>query len=242
MGPISRRELFLGGAASLLPLAAPQDKRRLKIVCAGAHPDDPETGAGGTMARYADLGHDAVNLYLTKGEAGIKGKTHDEAAAIRSAELGKACEILKTRPLFGGQVDGATELNAARYEEFRKILAAEKPDLVLTHWPIDTHPDHRAISMLVYDAWLRLGRSFALYYFEVDAGAQTQHFHATHYVDITPVVDRKKEACYAHASQNPPGFYDRYHEPMQRHRGLEADVAAAEAFIRHARNRGEMLA
>jgi LmbE family N-acetylglucosaminyl deacetylase len=241
MDPISRRDLLLGGAATLLPFEAPQEKRKIKIVCAGAHPDDPETGAGGTMARYADLGHDAVNLYLTKGEAGIKGKTADEAAAIRSAELEKACAILKVRALFGGQIDGATELNAARYDDFRKILAEEKPDIVLTHWPVDTHRDHRAISLLVYDAWLRLGRKFALYYFEVDMGAQTQHFHPTHYVDITAVVDRKKDACYAHASQNPPGFYDAYHEPMQKYRGMEAGCKAAEAFIRHVRSREEAL-
>ncbi|HZE98198.1 MAG TPA: PIG-L deacetylase family protein [Planctomycetota bacterium] len=241
MGEISRRDLFLGGAAALLPLDGPQDRRKLKILCAGGHPDDPESGAGGTMARYADLGHDAVNFYLTKGEAGIKGKTPDEAAEIRSAEIGKACAILKVRAIFAGQIDGATEIHAARYDEVRKIVAEEKPDIVLTHWPIDTHRDHRATSFLIYDAWLRLGRKFALYYFEVDLGAQTQHFHPTHYVDITPVVERKKEACYAHASQNPAGFYDAYHEAMQKHRGMEAGFKAAEAFIRHARSRDETL-
>jgi len=241
MGEISRRDLFLGGAATLLPLDFPQDNRKLTILCAGGHPDDPESGAGGTMARYADLGHDAVNFYLTKGEAGIKGKTHDEAASIRAAEIEKACGILKTRALFAGQIDGVTEIYAARYEEVRKILAEEKPDVVLTHWPIDTHRDHRAMSFLVYDAWLRLGRKFALYYFEVDLGAQTQHFHPTHYVDITTVVERKRDACYAHASQNPAGFYDAYHEPMQKHRGMEAGYKAAEGFIRHARSREETL-
>jgi LmbE family N-acetylglucosaminyl deacetylase len=241
MNNISRRDLFLGGAATLLPLDFPQEKKKLKVICAGGHPDDPESGAGGTMARYADLGHDAVNLYLTRGEAGIKGKSHEEAAAIRSAEIEKACGILKTRAIFAGQIDGATEINAARYEEFRKILADEKPDVVLTHWPIDTHRDHRAISYLVFDAWHRLGRKFTLYYFEVDMGAQTQHFHPTHYVDITAVSDRKKDACYAHISQDPPGFYDAYHLPMQRHRGMESGYKAAEAFIRHVWNRTDNL-
>ncbi|HLY11035.1 MAG TPA: PIG-L deacetylase family protein [Planctomycetota bacterium] len=241
MASISRRDLFLGGAASLLPLAAPQEKRKLKVLCAGGHPDDPESGAGGTMARYADLGHDAANLYLTKGEAGIPGKTADQAALIRSLEIEKACAILKVRALFVGQIDGATEVQAARYDEVRRILADERPDVVLTHWPIDTHRDHRAMSLLVYDAWLRLGRTFALYYFEVDMGAQTQHFHPSHYVDISAVVDRKKDACYAHASQKPAGFYDAYHEPMQKHRGMEAGVQAAEAFIRHLRSRDEVL-
>jgi len=241
MGDISRRDLFLGGAASLLPLDFPQDKRRLKILCAGGHPDDPESGAGGTMARFADQGHEAVNLYFTRGEGGIPGKTGEEAAAIRSAEAEKACGILKTRAIFAGQIDGASEVNAVRYEEIRKILADEKPDLVLTHWPIDTHRDHRAISMLILDGWHRTGRKFALYFFEVNMGAQTSTFHPTHFVDISSTVDRKKEACYAHQSQNPPGFYDKYHEPMHKHRGMEANVKVAEAFVRHAQSRIEPL-
>jgi LmbE family N-acetylglucosaminyl deacetylase len=244
MGEISRRDLFLGGAATLLPLAAGeafQEKKKLKVIAAGGHPDDPESGAGGTIARYADLGHDAVNLYLTRGEGGIKGKTHDEAAAIRSAEIEKACAILKARAIFAGQIDGATEVHPARYDEFRKILADEKPDIVLTHWPVDTHRDHRSVSLLVYDAWLRLGRKFSLYYFEVNPGAQTQHFHPTHYVDITSTEARKKEACYAHVSQDPPGFYDKYHEPMQRARGMEGGFKSAEGFIRHIQNRDGFL-
>lgn len=236
MGEISRRDLFRGSAAVLLPVET-QDQKKLKIIAAGGHPDDPESGAGGTIARYADLGHDAVNLYLTRGEGGIQGKTGEQAAAIRTAEIEKACAILKARALFAGQIDGATEVSAARYDEFRKILADEKPDIVLTHWPVDTHRNHRAVSLLVYDAWLRLGRKFALYYFEVNPGAQTQNFHPTHYVDISATEARKKEACYAHVSQNPPGFYDKYHEPMQRARGLEAGMKSAEGFIRHIHSR-----
>src|SRR5205823_12489716 len=109
-----------------------QEPKKQKVIAAGGHPDDPESGAGGTIARYADLGHDAVNLYLTKGEAGIKGKTHEEAAAIRSAEIEKACAILKARARFAGQIDGATEISPARYDDFRKILADEKPAILPT--------------------------------------------------------------------------------------------------------------
>jgi LmbE family N-acetylglucosaminyl deacetylase len=107
------------------------------------------------MARYAYLSHEVVALFLTRGERGIPGKSPEETAAIRTAEAEKSCGILKARPLFANQIDASTEVNRARYEEFRKILQAEHPDLVSTHWPIDTHPDHRAVSLLVYDAWLR---------------------------------------------------------------------------------------
>lgn len=53
--------------------------------------------------------------------------------------------------------------------------------------------DRRACSLLAYDAWLNLGRKFALYYFKVDLGGQTTCFRPTHYVDITSAEARK--AC-----------------------------------------------
>jgi LmbE family N-acetylglucosaminyl deacetylase len=237
MTSTTRRELLGSGvvaAVGLLPARGNEGPapRKLKVVVAGAHPDDPETACGGTMARWADLGHEVVSLYLTRGEAGIKGKSHAEAATIRTAEAQKACEILKVRAVFAGQIDGATEVTPDRYDEFRKLLEAEKPDMVFTHWPVDTHRDHRAISLLVYDAWLRSGRKFALYYFEVLTGSQTQTCHPTDYVDITATEARKREACFAHESQNPAEFYP-HHDAMNRFRGYEAGCKLAEAFVRH---------
>ena len=240
MHPISRRDVLVRtgiAAATALPatFAAAQveaGRGGLKVLVAGAHPDDPESGCGGTIARYSDLGHSVTVLYLTRGEAGIRGKSHDEAGKIRTLEAEKACQILKARPTFAGQINGAVEVNDARYTEVRVLIEAEKPDVVLTHWPIDSHPDHRACSSLTYDAWLHLGRKFALYYFEVDLGAQTQNFRPTNYVNVTKVEDRKRDACMAHVSQNPAAdFWGKYHEPMLRFRGMESGFSRAEAFV-----------
>jgi LmbE family N-acetylglucosaminyl deacetylase len=232
---LSRRSLLAmavsGVAAGLGPADAQQTSgRRLRIVVAGAHPDDPETGAGGTMARCA-ANHDVFCLYLTRGEAGIEGKSHEEAARIRTAEAEEACRILRVRPVFAGQIDGATEVNAARYDQFNELLTGLRPELVFTHFPVDTHRDHRAVSVLVFDSWLRSRRAWPLYYFEVDTGDQTENFHPTDYVDITAVEPIKRKACYAHASQNPPEFYEPFHEKMSLFRGLECRVRHAEAFI-----------
>ena len=250
MKTISRRNLMASAgqtaiAALGLPLlsegsgqAAPS--RKLKVIVAGAHPDDPESSAGGTMARYADLGHDVVALYLTRGEAGIPGKSHAEAARIRTAEAEKACAILKARPVFAGQIDGASEVTNETYRQFGKILAAEKPDLVFVPWPIDSHRDHRATSLLVYDAWLRMKQGFELYYTEVMSGSQTQTFRPTRLVDISATESRKRASCYAHASQNPDEFYS-VHELMNKFRGAELGVKYAEAFVRHAQDARESL-
>ena len=224
-------------AEGLLAAVSVPEGRSLKVIVVGGHPDDPESGCGGTMARFADAGHEVVALYLTRGEAGISGKTHDEAAAIRTAECLEACKILKARPAFAGQIDGSTEINSTRYDAMRKILQGEEPDIVLAHWPIDTHRDHRAASFLVYDAWIQLSQKFALYYFEVMSGSQTQNFSPTDYVDITATEDRKRAACFAHKSQDPAGFYA-HHEMMNKFRGLESGHKFAEAFIRHVQSRG----
>jgi LmbE family N-acetylglucosaminyl deacetylase len=214
---------------------------KLKVIVVGGHPDDPETGCGGTMARYAALGHEVVSLYLTRGEAGIRGKSHEEAARIRTAEAGQACKILGARPMFAGQIDGATEVTPQWYAKFRELLVGEKPHLVFVHWPVDTHPDHRAAYMLTFDAWRRTETKFALYFFEVMTGSQTQNFWPTHYVDITATEGKKREACFAHRSQDPDGFYP-VHDAMNRFRGMEGRARFAEAFVRYVGHPGEELA
>src|SRR5262245_7164240 len=84
-------------AAGLLPLTtarAEATAEELSVICIGGHPDDPESGCGGTLARYAAAGHRVTIIYLTRGERGIEGKALDEAARIRTAESEAACRIL----------------------------------------------------------------------------------------------------------------------------------------------------
>jgi LmbE family N-acetylglucosaminyl deacetylase len=249
---LSRRDFTIGMAAALeampsalaageMTLAAAEEPpatpaRQLRVVCVGAHPDDPESGCGGTLARYAVAGHRVTALYLTRGEAGIPGKSHDEAAAIRTAECEAACKILGAKTLFAGQIDGATEVNRERAQALFKFLSAEEPDVVFTHWPIDTHPDHQAAAILTLRAYLAVSRRFPLYFFEVNSGSQTLGFAPTAYVDITATREKKKAALFAHRSQNGERIYRVHHEPMETFRGRELGVAAAEAFAQLARD------
>src|SRR5580658_696947 len=102
------------GQEALGPLsAAPAAGRKLKVVVTGAHPGDPEYGCGGTIARYADQGHDVVLLYLNRGEKNCPETAADAASNVRVAEAKRACEILKARPLFAGQCDGHAVVDAA---------------------------------------------------------------------------------------------------------------------------------
>jgi LmbE family N-acetylglucosaminyl deacetylase len=216
-----------GAAESQLP---PKTGQKFKIVVAGGHPGDPEYGCGGAIARFTDLGHEVVLLYLNHGDpAEILSENRPMP---RVAEAVRACEILKARPLFAGQIDGNAVVDAAHYDVFRRMVAAEKPDAVFTHWPIDNHADHRAMSMLVYDAWRHLKKSFALFYYEVSCGEDTVQFAPTVYVNVSETETRKRQACFAHASQSPERYY-KLQDMVARLRGAESGHQHAEAFVRH---------
>lgn len=242
--PVSRRTLLASAASTPLLGAASEAEapRRpsqpLKVIVTGGHPGDPECGCGGTIARYTQLGHEVVLLYLNRGEGFCGQASLNECAAIRTAEAQKACGILKARAAFAGQYDGRAVVDNAHYEEFRRQLDAERPDVVFTHWPIDHHRDHRAMSNLVLDAWLQAKNKFALYFYEV--ADDTMMFSPADYVDVSMVLAKRREACYAHASQNPDKWYPAQ-EQITRFRGVESGHAQAEGFVRHWQSRGGLL-
>ena len=202
-----------------------------KVLVIGAHPDDPETMCGGTMLKLHEMGVEVVAVYLTSGEAGIVGKSHEESRTIRRTEAQNACAVLGARAIFLTQIDGNAEINKTRYAEMKALIEAEKPDMVITHWPIDSHRDHRVCAVLVYDAWRQTRYSFDLYYGEVMTGLQTQNFSPTLWVDITDTHDKKVEAYCQHLSQDIDAVQV-YHDAMETLRGMECHAKYGEAFIK----------
>jgi LmbE family N-acetylglucosaminyl deacetylase len=198
--------------------------RKIKVVVCGGHPGDPEYGCGATVALLTALGHQVVLLYLND------GAWPPTSAATRSAEAARACEILKARPAYAGQANSHAIVDSAHYEDYDKLLMAENPDAVVTHWPIDNHADHRAITMLTYNSWDKSEKKFALYYYEVSNGEDTLQFSPNRYVDISEVETQKRAACYAHSSQTPDKYYA-LQDDVARFRGIESGHKRAEAFL-----------
>ncbi len=218
---ISDFEQFVGRATPI---------HLLNVVCVGAHPDDPETGCGGTLAKLVAEGHRVSIVYLTRGEAGLKNGDSDTTSRLRTAEALRAAAVLGARAVFANQVDGQTSTDRQHSSQFTALLASLQPDIVFTHWPLDTHRDHRNAAQLVYEAWESLRGSFTLVYYEVMTGVQTHHFEPNCFVDISSTATQKRSAIYAHVCQKPDRFYP-YHETMERERGSEAQLQRAEAFV-----------
>jgi LmbE family N-acetylglucosaminyl deacetylase len=211
-----------------------QERRKLKVIVTGGHPGDPEYGCGGTVSRLASHGHEVVLLYLND------GAWPPTSATERVAEAKRACEILKARPLYVGQENGHAIVDNPHYEAYMRLLNAEVPNIVFAQWPLDNHRDHRAITMLTYDAWRSSKQSFALYYYEVSNGEDTLQFSPTHYIDITDQEPTKRAACYAHASQTPDRYYA-LQDSVAALRGIESGCKRAEAFVLQLGSPGDYL-
>ena len=183
------------------------------------------------MILLRNQGCEVVSVYLTSGERGIQGASLDEAATLRRKELAEACQVMGVTYRLMTQIDGQAEVNAERYQEMLRLIEEEKPDVVFTHWPIDSHRDHRVCSILVFDAWRLSGKNFDLYYYEAETGMQSKNFIPEEYVDITPVAEQKHQAVLCHKSQDPEEILNDWHIPMELFRGKESECSAAEAFM-----------
>jgi LmbE family N-acetylglucosaminyl deacetylase len=128
-----------------------------RAMAIGAHPDDIEFGAGGTLARWAADGCHVTMLVVTDGSKGtwdpdvspkeLAGRRRTEQAAAAAA-LG-AAEVIHL-----GHIDGELEVSMALREELCRQIRLARPDVLLTHDPwqrYQLHPDHRATGTAALD-------------------------------------------------------------------------------------------
>lgn len=118
---------------------------KLDILAFGAHPDDVEISAGGTLAYQSSLGHSCGIIDLTKGDLGTRGTPE-----IRMKEAADAGEILgvKTRENLGFK-DGFFLNDSDHQMEIIKMIRKYQPEILISNAPTDRHPDHGKGSELV---------------------------------------------------------------------------------------------
>jgi LmbE family N-acetylglucosaminyl deacetylase len=205
-----------------------------RALAVGAHPDDVEFGAGGTLARWAAAGTDVAIVVMTDGSKGSWDPGADPGALIatRRREAERAAAVLGAATVeFAGAVDGELEpsrtLRAGIAERIRRL----RPDVVLTHDPwqrYQLHPDHRATGWIVTDAVV--AARDPLFFPEQLQDGLTAHRPGAlllwsadepdHWEDVAAWLGPKVEALLCHTSQGQTTMGDA-------HRG----GAAREAFV-----------
>ena len=216
-----------------------------RALAFGAHPDDVELQAGGTLAGWAAHGVHVELACFTAGEKGSADPAADpaELARVRRAEAGAAAAALGAAGVhFLGAVDGELEVTMALRLAVARLVRAVRPDVVLGHDPWRRwllHPDHRAAGLLTVDGVV--AARDPLYAPELAAEGLAAHRPHTvllfgtdtpdELVDVTATIDAKLASLRAHASQLPDhADLERRIRTWNAAIGAEAGLAYAEAF------------
>ena len=176
---------------------------QIDVLAFGAHPDDVELFAGGTLAKMAALGHTTGVVDMTRGELGTRG-----TVARRRVESRRAAKILglKVRQNLG-LPDGDVRVTPAARLKVIRVLRKYRPLIVLTHYWDDNHPDHLYTSRLVSEAVHHSGlakintgqeryRPQTLLFFKIPP-----HITPGFIVDVSGYSQQRQEAIQSYQSQ-----------------------------------------
>jgi LmbE family N-acetylglucosaminyl deacetylase len=124
----------------------------LRIIIFGAHPDDAEFKAGGTAAKWAQLGHKVKLCSVTNGDIGHWREAGGPLAQRRTREAAAADKMLGAESQVLDIHDGELLPTLENRKLITKVIREWQADVVIAHRPWDYHPDHRYVGVLVQDA------------------------------------------------------------------------------------------
>lgn len=117
----------------------------MKVLFAGAHPDDIEIGSSLLVSLCLGGEFDVRFLVLTNEQLAYTSST-------RKAETLRALRVLgrtEQPVIFAGFPDGWLQVNSASVQRVRRLFNRWSPDIVITHTSNDSHQDHRAANALM---------------------------------------------------------------------------------------------
>lgn len=231
------------------PMNPTQTEPALDLLAVGAHPDDIELFAGGTIALLTAAGLRVAFLHLTRGECGTRGTPEQREVESREAARILGVQQVVALNLGDGRLRSSDEARAQVVEAIRRL----RPRVVMTHHGTDArHPDHRAAHELVRDAvfFANVGgypaagdrhRVGALVYYLGHEGEETPA--PDWVVDVTSAWDLKIRAMRAYGTQfhsekttdgpqtvlSAPDFWE-LHEARARRWGAHAAGRLGEPF------------
>ena len=181
------------------------------------HPDDGESGCGGSVATWVRAGCQVLYVICTNGDKGTADPdiTSERLAQLREQEQREAARLLGVHEVvFLAHPDGELEDDRTFRGEVVREIRRFKPDVVLAMDPLRTqshaHRDHRISGQVAMDACFPYARD-PLHFSEQTRDGLTPHKVESVLlwgseapdvaVDIADVLDIKLTALRAHASQ-----------------------------------------
>ncbi len=168
---------------------AAREAARQSVLAIGAHPDDVEIGAAGTLAMHRRMGHEVAILTLSRG---ARGGTED----TRASESRKAAEVIGATLYHEDLQDTSIREGDPTISVISRIVETVRPTVIYTHSLHDVHQDHRNTHLAALVAVRQVGRVYCF-----QSPSATVDFRPTRFVAIDEQLDRKLQAIDAFASQ-----------------------------------------
>jgi LmbE family N-acetylglucosaminyl deacetylase len=203
------------------PLAAPEG-RPLSVLALGAHPDDIEIAAGGTLLSLAER-HPGLHVrYVLM--TGTQERQLEARAAARAFTPGAELEI-EVHDLPDGRLPAVW----GQVKEIMAVLARSvRPDVILAPSPGDAHQDHRTVGELVPTAFRdQLYLGYEVPKWDGDLSRPNTFF------PLTDEIARRKVELLdkSYRSQHGRDWWDEEtFLALARLRGMECRARYAEAF------------
>ncbi|GAB3544980.1 LmbE family N-acetylglucosaminyl deacetylase [Actinopolyspora lacussalsi] len=174
------------------------DRKPFRMLVVGAHPDDAEIGAGGTIHRRVQAGWEVTVLTMSHGAV---GGDPDE----RVAEAHEAVNSLGATLMLEDLPDGGILDNGETVRRIERVVRRVRPDVVLVHSENDTHQDHRAVYRATVSAARGVER-FACY----QSPSATVDFAPNRFAGLRETdLEAKLTSIHTHGSQARTRAYPR---------------------------------
>ena len=221
----------------------------MRYLILGAHPDDEVLGCGGSMAKWASVGHEVHVLIMAEGATSRDKKRNRATSQKELSHLAqsakKAAKILGVQSLKlldypDNRMDSVDLLDVVK--TVRAQIERVKPETVVTHHSGDLNIDHRITHQAVVTACRpQPGESVRrLLAFEVPSSTEWQPpdsgpvFQPNWFEDVSITLDRKLQALEIYTKEMCPWPHSRSFkavEHLSRWRGSSVGCEAAEAFV-----------
>jgi len=223
----------------VLMLGAVIMQGQIRVIAFGAHPDDCDIRAAGSVALWTKMGAKVKFVSITNGDVGHQTMHGEELARRR---LGEAKESARRQGIEYDVLDnhdGRLLPTLDVRDQVIREIRGWKADVVLAPRPNDYHPDHRYTGVLVQDAAYMvvvphllpdvpaLRKNPVFLYYE-DGFQRPNPFRPDIVVAIDDVIDKKIAALDSHVSQ----FYEWLPWVDGRLEEVPADAAGRRQWLR----------
>jgi LmbE family N-acetylglucosaminyl deacetylase len=162
---------------------------RQSVLAIGAHPDDVEIGAAGTLLVHRAMGHQVSILTLTRGDRGGTQNARSGESEMATLALGATlflADLKDTQLAEGDHAIGA----------IGHVVETVRPTVIYTHSFHDVHQDHRNAHRAAIMAVREVGRGYCF-----QSPSAAVDFWPTRFVSIDEQLERKVMVVSAFASQ-----------------------------------------